>query len=76
MLIHMTDSSQNSKFQDNYFPGIDKDEEEKQLVNKQVITNWGVLFDGEYICRSCGEVLDIEAVIRLPDFSRRTSSTS
>ena len=25
MLIHMTDSSQNSKFQDNYFPGIDID---------------------------------------------------
>ena len=25
MLIHMTDSSQNNKFQDNYFPGIDID---------------------------------------------------
>jgi len=25
MLIHMTDSSQNTKFQDNYFPGIDID---------------------------------------------------
>ena len=25
MLIHMTDSSQNAKFQDNYFPGIDID---------------------------------------------------
>ena len=25
MLIHMTDSSQNSKFQDNYFPGVDID---------------------------------------------------
>ena len=25
MLIHMTDSSQNTKFQDNYFPGVDID---------------------------------------------------
>ena len=61
MLIHMTDSSQNSKFQDNYFPGIDIDLSKVLFIfsfNDETKIN-RILKDRMYVIRTKGyEVKD------------------
>ena len=56
MLIHMTDSSQNMKFQDNYFPGIDIDLSKVLFIfsfNEESKIN-RILKDRMYVIRTKG----------------------
>ena len=73
MLIHMTDSSQNSKFQDNYFPGIDIDLSKVLFIfsfNDESKIN-RILKDRTYVIRTKGytnkDKLQIAHNYLLPD---------
>ena len=73
MLIHMTDSSQNSKFQDNYFPGIDIDLSKVLFIfsfNDENKIN-RILKDRMYVIRTKGynnkDKLEIAHNYLLPD---------
>tara|TARA_B110001469_G_C9403807_1_gene207280 strand:- start:36 stop:623 length:588 start_codon:yes stop_codon:yes gene_type:complete len=60
MLIHMTDSSQNMKFQDNYFPGIDIDLSKVLFIfsfNDESKIN-RILKDRMYVVRTNGFEID------------------
>ena len=60
MLIHMTDSSQNMKFQDNYFPGIDIDLSKVLFIfsfNDESKIN-RILKDRMYVVRTKGFTID------------------
>ena len=73
MLIHMTDASQNSKFQDNYFPGIDIDLSKVLFIfsfNDENKIN-RILKDRMYVIRTKGynnkDKLEIAHNYLLPD---------